>query len=265
LERGLPDDAARAWNGASSPLPGYISPAVTRWRAGTDVPLLALAIGSLPLLLLELKRSSLPHSDRVFLDALNIVVLLAFAIDYVVELTLTRDRRRYVRREWTSLLIVVAQAAAVLPGLAAVGALRFLRGARAFRAGASLLRLFVIGGAAAKEGRSLIRKRAASLALSVAGMTWLASAVAFTMAEGVGEDSRIHSFFDALWWSVTTMATVGYGDIYPVTGVGRLVAGVTMLVGIATFAVVTAKVAEFLVRAEAVGSTNETVGAPDSD
>jgi voltage-gated potassium channel len=40
---------------------------------------------------------------------------------------------------------------------------------------------------------------------------------------------------------------VGYGDVFPVTAAGRLIAGVTMVVGISTFAVVTAKVAEFLV------------------
>jgi voltage-gated potassium channel len=57
-------------------------------------------------------------------------------------------------------------------------------------------------------------------------------------------------FFDALWWSSATITTVGYGDVAPVTTVGRLVGVVTMVVGISTFAIVTAKVAEFLVRAD---------------
>ena len=86
--------------------------------------------------------------------------------------------------------------------------------------------------------------------MGLAALTWLSSAVAFTLAEGPGDGSRVASFFDSLWWSLTTMATVGYGDIYPVTGAGRLIAGFTMLVGISTFAVVTAKVAEALVRGE---------------
>lgn len=59
---------------------------------------------------------------------------------------------------------------------------------------------------------------------------------------------RLNSFFDALWWSTATITTVGYGDVYPITTAGRLVGGFTMVVGISTFAVVTAKVAEFLVR-----------------
>ena len=44
------------------------------------------------------------------------------------------------------------------------------------------------------------------------------------------------------------MTTVGYGDVYPITAAGRIVGGFTMIVGISTFAIVTAKIAEFLVR-----------------
>ena len=112
------------------------------------------------------------------------------------------------------------------------------------------MRVLAIGGAAAREGRQILRRRAAQFALSMATMTWLTSAVAFTLVEDVGEGKRLKSFFDGLWWSLTTMTTVGYGDIYPVTGAGRIIAGLTMLVGIATFAIVTAKVAEYLVRSD---------------
>ena len=61
-------------------------------------------------------------------------------------------------------------------------------------------------------------------------------------------NARPHSFFDALWWSLATITTVGYGDIYPVTTAGRIIGGFTMIVGISTFALVTAKIAQFLVR-----------------
>lgn len=76
----------------------------------------------------------------------------------------------------------------------------------------------------------------------------MTSAAAFTITEDVGEGGRIPSFFDALWWSTATITTVDYGDIFPVTSAGRIVGGVTMVIGISTFAIVTAKVAEFLVR-----------------
>ena len=81
--------------------------ALERWRARTDGPLIVLAIGTLPFLLLEIKRDELPWSDRWLIDVVNVAVLIAFAVDYVVELTLASDRRAYARHDWTSLLIVV--------------------------------------------------------------------------------------------------------------------------------------------------------------
>jgi voltage-gated potassium channel len=228
---------------------GYGTPGLERWRRATDVPLLVLAIGSLPLLLLELVRQDLTDADRLFLDAVNVAVLVAFAVDYVVELALAGDRRRFVRAEWTSLLVVAAQVVALLPALTGFGVLRILRAGRLWRAVAAVARVVAIGGVAAREGRTILRRHAAGVALGAAGLPWLTSAVAFTLIEDVGEGGRLQSFFDALWWSSTTITTVGYGDVFPVTGPGRLVGGVTMGVGISTFAVVTAKVAEFLVRA----------------
>ena len=163
----------------------YITAPLARWRAATDAPLLVLAIGSLPVLLLEFGRSDLTYGDRVFLDVVNVVVLVAFAIDYFVELALARHRVQYARREWASLLIVLAQAAALVPSLTAFGVLRILRAGRAWRGIIVLARVFAIGGAAAKDGRTILRRHAAGFALGVAGFTWLTSAVAFTMTEDV--------------------------------------------------------------------------------
>lgn len=241
----------------------HVHDGLARWRRVTDLPLLVVAIGSLPLLLLELERSDLTRGDGLFLDATNLLVLAVFAVDYIVELALAQRRKTFVRQEWTSLTIVITQAVAVLPALAGFGVLRALRGARALRGLVTLVRLFAIGGAAAQQGRGILRRHAASFALGLAALTWLTSAAAFTLAEDVGDGRRIHSFFDALWWSTTTITTVGYGDIYPITGAGRAVGGLTMIVGISAFAVVTAKVAEFLVRAPATDN-DHPIAAPEN-
>jgi voltage-gated potassium channel len=237
----------------------YITPGLSTWRKWTDGPLLILAIGSLPLLLLEVDRHRLTYGDRVLLDIVNVAVLVAFAVDYVVELALASPRPMYVRREWTSLLIVVSQTMALVPGLAVTGSLRAMRAGRAFRGIAVVFRLIAIGGASAHEGRALLRRHAARFALGFAGLTWITAAVAFTLAEDVGEHGRVHSFFDAIWWSASTITTVGYGDIAPVTVVGRLVGIATMFIGIGAFAVVTAKVAEFLVRSARDDAAAEVV------
>lgn len=222
----------------------YETDSLLYWRKKTDLPLVALAIGSLPFLLLEIASDRLPDQDKILLLVVNILVGAAFLTDYLVELFLATNRRLYVRHEWSSLLIVIAQCLALLPSLTVLASLRVLR---IVRVGLVVARATAIGGSVARMGRSFLRRRAASIALSVAGLTWMTSAVAFTLSEDVGDGRRIGSFFDALWWSAATITTVGYGDVYPITAAGRIIGVFTMIIGISTFALVTARVAQFLV------------------
>ena len=60
--------------------------------------------------------------------------------------------------------------------------------------------------------------------------------------------AKILNAGDALWWAVTTVTTVGYGDVYPVTTAGRFVGVVTMFVGIAVAGSLTATMASILIR-----------------
>lgn len=222
-------------------------PELRTWKRWTEIPLVALAIGTLPIVLLELVFDRLGEEDQFFVTAINVLVLVAFALNLVVEIALCKNRRLYLKSEWSSPLIVAAQILSLIPALAGLGALRALRGLRLY---VVALRLLGLGVSARREIRRLFRTRAASLALGVSAFTVITSAVVFTLVEDVGDGRRVESFFDALWWAMSTVTTVGYGDIYPVTGVGRIVAAVTMLVGISSLAVVTARIAQFLIRSD---------------
>ena len=109
--------------------------------------------------------------------------------------------------------------------------------------------MIAIGGATARDSRQFVREHAASLALAALHSPgYRRRSVHYRRRSR--DDGELYSFAESLWWSTTTITTVGYGDIAPTSAAGRIVAGVTMIVGISTFAVVTAKVAEFLVRIE---------------
>jgi voltage-gated potassium channel Kch len=73
-----------------------------------------------------------------------------------------------------------------------------------------------------------------------------AGSLAVLDAERGKPGANITTFGDALWWATTTVTTVGYGDRFPTTGQGRLIAGLLMLGGIALLGVVTASLASWL-------------------
>ena len=68
-----------------------------------------------------------------------------------------------------------------------------------------------------------------------------------------GVNANVHNYFDSVWWAIVTMTTIGYGNIYPVTVAGRLIAIVLMFTGIGTLGLFTGAIASYFVR-----SKNET-------
>ncbi|MER5859653.1 potassium channel family protein [Streptomyces sp900105245] len=100
-----------------------------------------------------------------------------------------------------------------------------------------------------REGRSLHLK-AAGGATIVLVLVMLAGAWAVVTAEQGASHANLTSYPKALWWSIETATTVGYGDFFPVTPWGRVVGAVVMVVGITTYGMVTAALATWFVGRE---------------
>ena len=84
----------------------------------------------------------------------------------------------------------------------------------------------------------MLRHRAESAFTTASILAFLVivfSSIAILHCEQAAQDANIHDANDALWWSFVTMTTVGYGDKYPVTSSGRVVAAMTMAVGVGLF------------------------------
>jgi voltage-gated potassium channel len=206
-----------------------------KFVAMTELPITILALLIAPALVLEghAKTAGIREAAR----AVNWIVWVAFCGEYVVKVALTPDRRRFVRKAWIDLLIVVLSAPVPLTGLISgtpariVGLVRFVRGAAVAAMG---LRL---------RGHILRPHRLHYAAVTTGMIIALGALGIFAVEHGINE--RIQTFGDALWWSVVTATTVGYGDVSPVTPEGRLIAVGLMLLGIAFIGVFTATISSY--------------------
>lgn len=157
----------------------------------------------------------------------------AFVIDYLVTLALAHRRGRWF------LLNIHELAILALP------VLRPLR----------LLRLVMLLKVLHRTAGNALRGRIIVFVLGAAVLLTYCGALAVLDAEKSEPEANIATFWDALWWALTTITTVGYGDHFPITATGRMVAGALMLSGIAVVGVVTASVASWLVEQVTAGTT----------
>ncbi len=158
----------------------------------------------------------------------NVVVAL-FAVELAVRVAVAERRLEYLASRWLDVLVVVVP---------------FLRPLRV------IMFLPVLARAAVGLQRVMGPMRGAYVLL-VAVATVLTAAGLVLLFETRADGSSIQTFPDALWWAITTVTTVGYGDTYPVTAEGRVVAAALMVVGIALFGVLTAGVAAYFVESSA--------------
>ncbi|MFB5600188.1 MAG: potassium channel family protein [Nitrososphaeraceae archaeon] len=73
--------------------------------------------------------------------------------------------------------------------------------------------------------------------IAVSGMAVSGGAIGLFLVEGNAPDSKVTNLGDAFWWAIVTVTTVGYGDIYPVTVEGKIIASMLMIIGIAILGV----------------------------
>lgn len=81
---------------------------------------------------------------------------------------------------------------------------------------------------------------------TLAAIVVMSAALGFYYLE-VNVNENVNSLWDSFWWTIVTITTVGYGDIYPVTTAGRILAIALMLGGIATFSSITAAIAAYAI------------------
>ncbi|RKS08908.1 voltage-gated potassium channel [Nocardiopsis sp. Huas11] len=218
---------------------------VASWERRVEIPMLLLAGAFLVAYAWPVIDQDLGGDLRSSLRVLTWTVWVAFAVDFWIRLSLAEHRVRYAAKHWYDVVLIV------LPMFRALRLLRLL----------ALMRMLNRSMAGTLSGRASV------YVAGTAALTSVLGAIAVLDVEQHAPGANITEFGDALWWSVVTVTTVGYGDFYPITFQGRLVAVALMIMGISLVGVLTAAVASAFVSniqqqaskdAEAAKSTQES-------
>ena len=195
-----------------------------RWERYAEWPLAAAAL--LFLVLFSVQVLARPQGrDAHVLWLISWIVWGLFILDYVVRLYLASNRWHWFVRHLLDFAIV---------------ALPLVRPLR-------LLRLLVLIEVLQRAIGNAFRGRIVVYTVSGVLLLIYTSSLAVFDKERFLPGATINSFGKALWWSITTVTTVGYGDVYPVTNTGRIIAVLLMIGGISLVGVVTAALASWII------------------
>lgn len=158
-------------------------------------------------------------------EAVITLTWVLFVLDYLITLLLAERRGRWFITHLFDFIVV---------------ALPILRPLR-------LLRLVTLVSILQRRAGAAFRGRVILFAASSTALLLFVASLAMLDAERESPGALITTFPQALWWAFVTITTVGYGDLYPVTGTGRFIAAGIMLGGIALIGVVTATLASYIV------------------
>lgn len=175
----------------------------------------------------------LPPDTTLLLDRIDFLICLFFLYDFFLRLYKAESKLQFLKWGWIDFI-------SSIPMLPVFGAARVVRVVRLIR----ILRAF-------RSVKILIqfvyRRRSRGMlmtAVLISALLTIFSAIAMLNLE-TAPNSNIRTPDDALWWAVTTITTVGYGDRYPVTDEGRVVAVFLMVAGVGLFATITGFITSF--------------------
>jgi voltage-gated potassium channel len=224
----LSEAAASGSGHANVETPG-VDERAERFERRFEAPIVVAALLVIPIIVVEQSSPGEPWSTLAAVG--NWLIWLLFLAEVVVMLAVVPDRGRWLRAHPLEVAIVVLTPPFLPASLQALRLFRLLR----------LLRLVV----AVRYARRLFSLAGLRYAAVLAALTVLGGGAAFAAAEG-----KDVSTWDGVWWAVTTMTTVGYGDLSPATDLGRVIAIGVMLVGIGFLTLLIGAVSERFVAGE---------------
>ncbi len=178
----------------------------------------------------------LDPETSILLNYIDNTICFLFFLDFCIRFYYAESKSQYMRWGWIDLISSIPMVDFLRIGRL-FRLIRLLRVIRAFRSTRMLV-------------QHIFKDKAQGALTSVsifAILMVIFSAIAILQVEQT-PDSNIHSAEDALWWAYVTITTVGYGDKFPVTTEGRLIASLLMTAGVGLFGTFTAFIATLFVQ-----------------
>ena len=197
---------------------------LSAWERRSEWPLTAIALAFLAVYAWEV-IADLHGAERAGTELAMNAMWAVFVVDYLVRLALAPQRGRWFVRHLFDLAVV------------ALPVLRPLR----------LVRLIALIGVLHRGAGTALRGRITAYTAGGVTLLVLVSSLAVLDAERGAPGTPIRTYGAAVWWALATITTVGYGDLAPVTAVGRWAAVLLMIGGVALAGVVTATLASWIV------------------
>jgi voltage-gated potassium channel len=216
----------------------YVEPALPRWW---DATVIVLTTVSLVFLVVDLGFEDDTSDLMQGLRWADAAICGVFLVDFGLRLARAKQRWQFFKRNWIDLLGAIPLAGP-LHALRIVRVVRILRFTRIAVLSRRLLRYFDVA----------VPTQALGYLTLVTLAIWLIAGMSFYAFEH-GINENVDAIDDALWWSMTTLSTVGYGDLYPVTAGGRVVAFGTMILGVGVLGSLAATIATALLDARERG------------
>ena len=199
------------------------------WEERSSTPMFVASVLYLLAFAAPIMSTRIQEPYDAYLNIIQMILWGLFAADYCIRLYLAPRRLYFITHNLMNLAIVLLPAWRIVSFLAMI----HLTTNRQY-------------------------KRLSELAVKLFGYTAIfiiMFALAIYSVESSEPGAMIRDLPTAYWWTFTTLATVGYGDVYPITGIGRVIAVVVMLYGVGMVAVATGALASWII--EKIGGREE--------
>ncbi len=213
-----------------------------------DLLVVSLALVSVLLLFFEI-FAVIGQQQQRLVRYIDLGIACVFLLEFIYKFTGAKDKKHFLKGHWWELLAAIPITTETTQALRALQLERLIVLVQALRVVRLFTRIKII---VALSQRYTKQTAIVYLTLMVSLVMTLGAVGFYQFEHGI--NPHVNSLADSFYWAVVTMATVGYGDIYPMTGGGRIVAVILIFSGVGSLGAFLAIIESYILKQTKIGS-----------